>query len=118
MDHAEAIAARLAAGHNGILTTQALLAAGLSPWQAKRLLAAGSLERVRQGVHRHAAVAPDRLAVLSAAAAIAPGAVASHRSASELHRLDVPITPRPEVTVPGSALPRFREARVHRTDTL
>lgn len=119
MPGAEVVLATASAAAHGLTSRQQLQRLGLSDEQVDWRLDQGVLIPVHRGVYRHAA-APwtpsGRL--LAAVLASGDGAVASHRSAAQLHLLrDVPRW-RPEVTVPGPRLPRCHGVTRHRTDLL
>lgn len=104
---ADAITARLAAGQNGGLTRGQLRSAGLTDEQVDRRLASGVLEQRHRGVFHHLAAPVSWHARLhEAVLACGADAVASHRSAARLHRLDGVPWSRPEITVPASDLPK------------
>lgn len=84
--------------NNWVLTTQQLLAAGLSPSQIDRLTRRGILFSPRRGVHAPRAVVErashnqaesEALRVAGAVAGIGMEPVASHRSAAIMHGLDL-----------------------------
>lgn len=119
MDRADGITARLAAGHNGMLTRPILRAGGLTDRQIDLQVEAGVLVTMSRGAYRHAAVDLDwRVRLTAAVLAAGEGAVGSHRSAGRLHRLDDVPRWRPEITVPTLDLPIVGGAHVHRTNLL
>ena len=119
MDRADGITARLAAGHNGMLTRSGLRAAGLTDNEITGQIGAGVLRRMHAGTYRHAAVDLDWLGRLRAAQlAAGQGAAVSHRSAGRLHGLEGVPRWRPELTVPTLDLPIVPGALVHRTNQL
>lgn len=119
MTDADAVAARLAAGHDGILTTSLLLDGGLSQRRIDRLSLAGVLTRLDRGVYRHAAVPPTRRSQIRAAVLVGgPNAVASHRSAAALLGLQEVPRFRPEILTRDVHVPRQPWLRAHRTTQL
>jgi predicted transcriptional regulator of viral defense system len=104
--------------HGNVRTSQ-VHRLGASDRVIRRRREQGLLIAVHRGVYRHAAVHPDTRARLHAAVlAGGPAAVASHRSAARLHQLrGVPLG-RPEITVPGTRLPRHRGITLHRSNLL
>src|SRR5690606_16340461 len=118
MNRAHEVAARLAAGQNGVLTTTQLRELGVPPRSAGHLGGA-VLVAVHRGVRRHAAVPPSWLTDLAAAVVGGgPAAVASHRSAARLLGFDCVFAGTPEVTVPSLDVPVHRGVRYHRTNLL
>lgn len=88
LEHPAGVCARLASGHNGIVTHAQLRHAGLTPGEIKQLIRAGILHRLYRGVYAvgHLALAP--LAREQAALfACGRGSVISHRSAAYLWAL-------------------------------
>ena len=88
MDDPDTALARLASRQHGVLCRSQALALGLTTDHLRHRLSTGLLERVHDGVDRHAA-APATAEARFAAAVLAagPDAVASHRSAGRLHGL-------------------------------
>ena len=110
---------RTVAVQHGIITTDQAHGLGLSNREIGWRLEQGILLAVHHGVYRHAAVSPTPSGRLhSAVLACGPGAVVSHRSAGQLHRLREIPGWRTEVTVTGTRLPVLRGITVHRTDTM
>ncbi len=117
-DHDVALA-RVAARQHGLVTASQAHLAGASARAVHVRVERGLLVPVHRGVYRHAAGEDSRWTTLLAAClACGPAAVASHRSAGRLWDLRGVPRWRPEVTVPGTRLPRVHEAVVHRTDRL
>jgi hypothetical protein len=116
---ADAITARLAAGHNGNLTVQLLQQAGVSRQERRTLLAHGVLLATGPGQLRHRAVPVTWMGQVERAVLAAGGdAVASHRTAARLHGFDRVPRHRPEVTTTALDLPRQSGVHVHRTTLL
>ena len=90
--------ARRAARQLGLLTRRQLVEIGLSRGQIARLLQAGRLVNVTGDVYLIGGVSCGDVIQL-AAACLATGGVASHRSAANLHGLVELVPSRPEVTV-------------------
>lgn len=113
------VIAELTSAHHGICTRLQLYARGLTSEQVNVRIEQGLLLPFHDGVYRHAA-APwtPRARLLAAVWACGTAAVASHRSAAELHDLREVPRWRPEVTVLGPRLPRHPEITRHRTDLL
>lgn len=116
----DALVARWAAKRHGVVTTGALLAAGLTEAGIRRRVSSGRLHRLHRGVYAvgHPAV-PFEGRCLAAVLALGEGAVLSHRSAAELWgfmpRAKGPI----HVSVPGHGGRRQRQGLiVHRSRTL
>lgn len=118
LNHDTALANTVTDQH-GTITAHQAHRLGMTNREIGWRLEQGLLVAVHQGVYRHVAVPSDIRARLHAAVlACGPGAVASHRSAAALHQLREVPPWRPEVTVPGSRLPRHRRITLHRTDRL
>lgn len=118
MKRHDAAIARHAARHSGLATIDQLHGLGLSDQELKDLRRAGILLPVHRGVVRHAAVPlTDHNRLLAAVLAAGPTAVASHRSAGAQLGFEIR-RHRPEITVPGTALPRLSGVTVHRTKVL
>ena len=119
MTNAAAITARLAAGHNGVLSIRQARDASIADHLIEHQLRTGVLEPVHRGVYRHVAAPPSWHASIAAAlAASGDGAATSHRTAARLHGLDgVPRSPI-ELTVPSRDLPMRRGLLIHRTTRL
>jgi very-short-patch-repair endonuclease len=105
--------ARLAANQHGVVARPQLLALGISPDQATRLVDAGHLQTVHRGVY---AVGHRRLTQhgewMAAVLAGGPGAVLSHTSAAMLWALIEPSPSLPHVTTPTKGR-RRRGIRSH-----
>jgi very-short-patch-repair endonuclease len=112
--------AQLAKRELGILTTEELLAAGLSPAGISRRAKAGRLHRLHHGVYAVGHTALSREArLLAAVKACGEGAVLSHQSAAELWDLSPPCPGPSHVTIPIARNPgRNRQITVHRSRTL
>ncbi len=119
MTTADTVLAAATTTQHGFTTHRQLAALGLSREQITNRLERGVLLSTHQGVYRHAAApwSPSGR-LLAAVLACGPGAVASHRSASRLHRLREIPGWRPEVTLTGTRLPLLRGVTVHRTDMM
>lgn len=100
--HVEGAVADLSAAQDGVLTTQDLLALGLSRAAIQNRSARGSLHRLYPGVY---AVGDPLLSLrgrwLAAVRACGPGAVLSHRDAAMLLGLMRSSRPRIDVTAAG-----------------
>ncbi len=110
------IAAR-ASGEDGVLTTQELIACGLTRQAVAKRARCGRLHRLYRGVyavgHRSLSIAGRVRAALKA---VGTGAVISHRSAAVLWGyLDAGPRFVPELTLIGDRGHRRRGIRVHRT---
>ncbi|MBM3666947.1 MAG: DUF559 domain-containing protein [Actinobacteria bacterium] len=113
----DALVAKWVAERHGVITTAALLEAGLTEPGIRRRVSAGRLHRLHRGVYAvgHAAISFEGRC-LAAVLALGGGAVLSHRSAAELWgfmpRAEGPI----HVTVPSSRGSRSRPGIiVHRS---
>lgn len=115
---ASTIAAPLAERRSGLVTRQALRAAGASPSAIDRALDAHALVREAAGVYRVAgAPASARVRLLAQVLALGAGAALSHRSAAWVWGLgDAPV--RHEATVPRSRRPQGSALVVHRSRDL
>lgn len=110
---------QLAGTRHGVVTRAELLALGMSPHQIQRRRSAGGLVPVQPAVFAVAGwPASFDQRIWAAVLAAGPGAVASHQSAARLWGLRGAASDRVEVAVPGTALPRLRAARVHRSALL
>jgi predicted transcriptional regulator of viral defense system len=110
---------RRAARRWGIVTRDELLRMGLSPDQIKRRLRAGLLIRLHPGVYAvPGAPASFEQRVAAACLAAGEGAAVPHRSAARLWDLRGAASPRVEVTVPGTSVPRLDGVVPHRSRTL
>lgn len=101
------VIAELAERQHGAVARRQLLALGVSSWAIKRRIRTGRLHPVFRGVYAvgHRALSRDGR-LMAAALAGGPGAVLSHRSAAELHRL-LPRRPGPmHVTAPTRHRPQ------------
>ena len=108
--------ARLAADSFGLIRRQDAVRLGLSRHQIGQRIRSGRWEAVRPGVYRMAGVPPSPEQAL-AAATLATGGVASHRSAAWL--LELGNVPRlPEVTADRSTSHGHDGLRLHRTTDL
>jgi hypothetical protein len=119
MQRGDAELAELAATQHGVVTIEQARAAGLSIAQMKQRCRTGLLVPVHRGVYRHAA-GEDSAATALLAACLAGG---PHRRglAPECGAAVAPAKVprwRPEITVPGTRLPRLAGVVVHRTDRL
>jgi predicted transcriptional regulator of viral defense system len=119
MRRADVKVAEVARRQHGLVRRTDVARVGVTDRELDGLLAAGVLEPVHPGVHRHVAVPLDgRARLLAAVWAAGRVSVASHRSAAWLWELrDVPRW-RPEVTVAGRTRRRVSRVTVHRTDRL
>lgn len=108
---------RVAARQHGVVTREALLAAGMNAGMIRRWLAAGRLEPVHAGVYRIAGA--PRTWEHEVAAAVLAGkglTAASHRTAARLwDLLDGDVV---EVSVPRNCGPRTKGVIVHRSRDL
>lgn len=96
--------------HHGLVTLDAVRAAGLSRSTWKRAIDAGQLDVVRAGVARISGLPPSPYEAIAAAVlAAGKGAIASHRCAAFLWDIPVASTPKPEVILPR----RSRRATLH-----
>jgi very-short-patch-repair endonuclease len=106
---------RFGAKRFGIVTWDQCLAAGFTPRQVERRIAAGHLTRLYRGVYRLASVAPcyegDVLA-----ACFATSGVASHRAAAALYGLRGFEYAGLEITVPRSRWRPLPDVTIHRRD--
>lgn len=115
----DASLARTMASQHGIITADQAHALGLSHREVGWRLEQGVLLSLHRGVYRQAAASSTRSARLHAAVlACGPSAVASHRSAAQLHKLREVPGWRSEVTLAGTRLPLLRGVTIHRTDTM
>ena len=85
---------------HGLTTRAQALADGMTRGQLERRLRTGRWVRAARGVYRHSAVSPTPLSRLLSVC-LAHDAVASHRSAAALHRIDGFRLNRIEVLVPS-----------------
>ena len=116
----DALVAEWATKRHGVVTTVALLAAGLSEAGIGRRVSTGRLHRLHRGVYAvgHAAVSFEGRC-LAAVLAVGDGAALSHRSAAELWGI-VPRAKGPiHVTMPSTSGCRSRPGLIiHRSRTL
>lgn len=104
----------LAARQQGVATRRQALAAGMTRHQIDRLLSAGDLERVYNGVYRVAGSPRTwKQCVMAACLSGGPAAAASHLTAARLWDLPVEGTPAIEVVVPSRAGRRLQGFVVH-----
>jgi hypothetical protein len=78
----------LAARQHGVIAVSQIRELGVTPRRQRALLASGVLEVRYPGVLRVAGSPPTWRQALCAATLWLPGALASHRSAAALHRLE------------------------------
>ena len=93
--------ARLAARRHGVFTRREATALGVTARALRSRLAAGVLVEAAPGVLMHTARAPSWHQVVAVATLGGGGAVASHRTAARLHRLDGSWSDLVEVSVPA-----------------
>jgi very-short-patch-repair endonuclease len=115
---ADRLIAEMATAQHGAVARRQLLEAGVPAHVIEHRVRSGLLVALHAGVYRVTA-APETWHQRIAAATLAAGptAVASHRAAAFLHRLDG-VGPRPEVTVGRRQAPQPRGVIVHRLATL
>lgn len=112
---ADKLIADTAAAQHGLVTRRQLSAAGVPGHVVDYRLRAGLLIGVHPGVYRlSASTRTWEQRILAATLVAGPGAVASHRAAGFLLRLDG-VEPRPEVTVARARAPRPPGVLVHRS---
>lgn len=112
--HADGVIARLASRHEGLVTHEQALAAGLSDDAIAHRVASGRWLRLRRGVYGIGGAPPtERQAVL--AACLAAEGVASHLTAARLWGLELP--PPDAIEVVGTRR-RLDGVRSHRTGSL
>jgi hypothetical protein len=105
----------LARRTKGLVVRRRALAAGVSEDDLDHRIAAGRLERLHEGVYRHAAaVFTQDMRWLAAVLACGDDAALSHRAAAALHGFPGVRRVRPEVTTPHTDLPLLRGVDVHR----
>ena len=111
--------ARLAARQHGLVTTGQLRELGLSRKVVSRRVTKGQWLKVAPTVLRLAGTPVTwESHVLEHVLAAGPGAVASHRSAAVLWKLDGAKQGKPEVAVPNTRCPAVPGARLHRSGDL
>jgi hypothetical protein len=109
----------LATGRHGLVTLDELLDAGASSSSVRRMIAAGRLVRVHDGVYRCAgAPVTTEQRLLAACLAAGPGSAVSHRAAANLFGLRVPGEIPIEITVPRATSPDLDDVVVHRLEDL
>lgn len=96
------LVATFARTHHGLVTLDAVRAAGLSKSTWNRALGSGQLEPVHPGVARvvGAPVTPYQ-PFAAAVLAAGPGALVSHRAAAFLWDIPLPAVPQPEIILPA-----------------
>ena len=99
---------------HGLITRQQALAAGMTDGQLSRRIASGYWVRATRGVYRHKSAKNTRIARLLGAC-LAHGALASHRSAAALHRIDGFELDRIELVVPRGGARPIRGAILHQS---
>lgn len=112
----ERVLRRMSQQHGLIHRSQAL-EDGMTSGQIVQRLRTGRWERVARGVYRHAATRPTRLSRLLAVC-LAHNALASHRSAAALHRIDGYSLDRIEVievVVASNRSPAVKGAQLHKS---
>lgn len=120
LDNSDALVARLASNHHGVLTTAELNRLGIDKSAIARRVTAGRLFPVHRGVFAvgHPGLSPEGR-WMAAVKALGDGAVLSHRSAAELWRMlpradgDVHVT-----VASGSGRARRNGIVVHRSPTM
>jgi very-short-patch-repair endonuclease len=106
--------AALSSTQHGVWNRRQALAAGMSGSAIDRRVRSGRWLRLDTAVYADAAVPATWQRSVMAAVLAEREAVASHRAAGVLHRLEGIRCGRPEITVPAGAHARGRTARVHR----
>jgi len=102
-----------------LLTLEQARDAGYSLRQVQHRRETGCWEQMHDGVYRVAGVPPSwEQRVLAACLAAGPGAVASHRSAARIWRIDESHRPVVELSVPSGRQPRLDGVIVHRSGDL
>ena len=99
---------------HGLITWEQALAAGMTEKQVRRRIEAGHWVRVARGVYRHASAPNTPIARLHGVC-LAHGALASHRSAAALHRIDGFRLDRIEVVVRRGRARPIRGATLHQS---
>lgn len=107
----------LARRQNGVVSRSQALRAGLSPDMIKFRISSGRWRQMYPGIYATFTGVPSRSARLWAAVLLAgPGAMLSHETAAELHRLADQATDRIHVTIPGQRRVRAVEGvSLHRS---
>lgn len=99
---------------HGLIARGQALEAGMTETQVKWRLRTGSWVRVAQGVYRHRSTPDTRMARLLAVC-LTSTALASHRSAAALHRIDGFRLDRIELVVPRGGARCMRGAILHQS---
>lgn len=106
----------IAQRQRGVITRRQVLATGFTEDRLRHRVASGAWRRLDRGVYLvFGDATPHRLL---AAAVFALPAVVSHASAAQLHGLEGPHYPTPEVTVPHRMSNRFAGVSVHESTDL
>jgi len=116
----DAAIAELAARQHSVFSRVQALQVGFTVKQIKHRLATGRWRRVRQGVYALAGSTPSfEQEVMAATLWAGDGAVASHRTAAELYRIDGIRSRKPiHITVPRGRFPQAPGIVTHRTSLL
>jgi hypothetical protein len=116
MDRVDAVAARIAARHLGLIPGSEARRVGFTRAQVRHRVATGRWVRLARDLYAIGGTPRTwQRQVLAACLVGPPGSVASHQSAAALWHLGDPAS-RPHVTVPRSASGRVALARVHHAD--
>jgi hypothetical protein len=116
MDRLDAVAARIAARHLGLIPGSEARRVGFTRAQVRHRVATGRWVRLARDLYAIAGAPRTWQREVLAACLVGPaGTVASHQSAAGLWRLADPAST-PHVTVPRSASGRVALARVHHAD--
>ncbi len=99
---------------HGLIHRSQALEDGMTSGQIEQRLRTGRWERVARGVYRHAATRQTRLSRLLAVC-LAHNALASHRSAAAVHRIDGYSLDRIEVVVAANRSPAVKGAILHKS---
>lgn len=99
---------------HGLIHRSQALEDGMTSRQIERRLRTGRWERVAHGVYRHAATRQTQLSRLLAVC-LAHNALASHRSAAAVHRIDGYSLDRIEVVVAANRSPAVKGAKLHKS---
>ena len=114
MTAAVGVVMELAAAQHCVVTTAALAAHGIGPSAIRRLVRAGVLRRLHQGVYLAGPAVPPHARAMAALLACGRGAALSHRTAGELWGFLPAIGGPIDVTRPGTT--RTHDGvRVHRS---